>query len=101
MTLALRVFFERRAAREVEDIDGWWRVNRTAAPDLFMVELEQSVSIIQAAPALGAPARSVRLPGVRRVLMRRTRYHLYYRVVGDRLDVLAVWHTSRGAGPDL
>ena len=98
---ALPVVFERRAAREVEEIDEWWRINRTAAPNLFTLELEQSLRIVQAAPALGAPARSVRLPGVRRVLMRRTRYYIYYRLAGDRLDVLAVWHTSRGAGPDL
>ena len=28
-------------------------------------------------------------------------YYLYYRVVDDVLQVLALWHTSRGLGPSL
>jgi len=40
-------------------------------------------------PALGAPARSARLPDVRRVLLRRTQYYVYYRVVDNTLQVLA------------
>jgi plasmid stabilization system protein ParE len=39
---------------------------------------------------------------VRRVLMPRTRYHLYYRQLATReIEVVAVWHTSRGRGPAL
>jgi plasmid stabilization system protein ParE len=55
------------------------------------------------APTLGslAPA-SEELSGVRRAFMRRTRYHVYYRLRGDDLiEILAVWHTSRGEGPGL
>jgi len=46
-------------------------------------------------PTLGAPAKSERVPEVRRVLLRKTRYHLYYRVRGNALEVLAVWHRDR------
>jgi hypothetical protein len=31
--------------------------------------------------------------------MRRTRYHVYYRVTDDTLEVLAIWHAVRGEGP--
>ena len=33
--------------------------------------------------------------------MRRTRYHVYYRVIGDVFELLAIWHTARGEGPTL
>jgi plasmid stabilization system protein ParE len=33
--------------------------------------------------------------------MRRTRYHVYYRVTGETLEVLAIWHRARGEGPTL
>jgi len=36
-----------------------------------------------------------------RVLLRRTKYHVDYRVRGDVLEVLAVWHGARGVGPGL
>lgn len=36
---ALPVLIEALAAREIADIDAWWRENRDAAPDLFAEEL--------------------------------------------------------------
>jgi hypothetical protein len=41
------------------------------------------------------------LKDVRHVTLSRIRYHLYYRVAGDSLEVLALWHTSLGRPPDL
>jgi hypothetical protein len=39
---------------------------------------------------------------MRRVLLGRVRYHLYYVVVPEEeaVDVLALWHTARGTGPN-
>ncbi len=45
--------------------------------------------------------RAERAPGVRRLLLRATRYHVYYRVRDETLEVLAVWHATRGTGPGL
>jgi plasmid stabilization system protein ParE len=101
MSNSLEVVFQRRATREVEEIDTWWRANRPAAPDLFVLELRATLSIAVAAPTLGAPARDVALRGVRRLLLKRSRYHVYYRVAGQALQVLAVWHAVRGTGPGL
>jgi plasmid stabilization system protein ParE len=50
-------------------------------------------------PTLGAPARALPLHRVRRVLMRRTRSYIYYRVFRETLEVLAVWHASRDREP--
>jgi plasmid stabilization system protein ParE len=97
----LLVVFGGRAAAEIAEIAEWWRANRSSAPELFLAELRQALALVETAPALGVPARSARIPGVRRVLLERTRYHVYFRVNADCLEVLAVWHASRGGKPKI
>ena len=97
----LAVVFQRKAIQEAIDIDEWWRSNRPKAPDLFARELSRMLDAVALMPMLGVPARDARLVNVRRVLLRRTRYHLSYRVREDTLAVLAVWHTARAEGPSL
>jgi plasmid stabilization system protein ParE len=102
MTAApLSVVFQRKAIQEALDIDAWWRSNRPKAPDLFARELARMLDAVALMPMLGVPARDARLVDVRRVLLRKTRYHLYYRVRDDSLEVLAVWHAARAEGPSL
>ena len=95
------VAFHPRAAEDAAAIDGWWRANRRAAPDLFLRELEEAVALIANSPTLGRAANDDDLRGVRRVLMGRTRYHVYYRVTGEIVEVLAIWYGVRGEGPTL
>lgn len=101
MKRPLVLVFQRRATREVEEIDEWWRSNRPSASDLFLTELERMLSALALMPTLGAPAKTERARDVRRLLLRKTRYHVYYRVRGETLEVLAVWHAARGTGPGL
>jgi plasmid stabilization system protein ParE len=96
---ALLVVFSRRAARDVERIDVWWRANRPGSQDLFLSELRRSLAVLALSPGIGTRALSERTPGLRRVLLERTRYHVYFRVSGERLEVAAVWHASRGSLP--
>ena len=42
-----------------------------------------------------------RAKGVRRLLVGRIRYFIYYRVISGKVEVLAVWHVSRGRQPSL
>lgn len=95
MSPPLRVSYQRRAERDASRIRNWWRANRQAAPDLFVEELEQTVQTIASAPLIGAPANREELSGVRRMLMLRTQFFVYYRVQGEDLLVLAIWHASR------
>jgi hypothetical protein len=39
MSDSLAVVLQRRAIREIEEVDDWWRHNRAASPDLFQKEL--------------------------------------------------------------
>jgi plasmid stabilization system protein ParE len=101
MNEPLAVVLQRRAIHEVGEIDAWWRENRPAARDLFLAELETILAAASLMPTLGAVVRGERAAGVRRLLLRRTKYHAYYRVRGSVLEVLAVWHATRGSGPNL
>jgi plasmid stabilization system protein ParE len=97
VTSALTVAFTARATNQARRALTWWRENRPAAPDLLEQELRSVLALVAAAPTLGAVARDTRIKDVRRVLLRRTRYHIYYRIEAAfaRLEVLALWHTSR------
>lgn len=89
------------ADAQIRTIDEWWRENRRASPSLFFDELSVGFEIIARAPHIGRPYRRSPVPGTRRILLRRTRYHVYY-VPGEReVTILAVWHGERGVGPPL
>jgi plasmid stabilization system protein ParE len=97
----VRIVFHPRAVEDALRIDAWWTANRLAAPDLFQRELETTVAAVASSPLLGTISPDDEFRDVRRVLMRRTRYHVYYRTIGEVLEVLAIWHTARGEGPTL
>lgn len=97
----LPIVFQSRARLEVETIDTWWRTNRAAAPSVFLIEFERALEAIALLPKLGPPAKNARIEGVRRILLAKTRHYVYYRETTDTIQVLAVWHTSRGQGPGL
>ena len=50
---------------------------------------------------MGAPYQGARAKDVRRLLLGRIRHFIYYRTTADALEVLAVWHVSRGRQPAL
>ncbi len=99
MNLTVRT--TREADRQVRTIDDWWQRNRSAAPDLFLDELASAFTLIGHAPQAGHPYRRSPIPGTRRVLLARSRYHVYYIPLDDEVLVLAVWHARRGGGPPL
>jgi plasmid stabilization system protein ParE len=99
MTFAVVVSPEAEA--QTNAIDSWWRENRTAAPDLFAQELSSAVATLELMPLAGRRVEHPEVRGLRRILLRATRYHLYYVVADQTVLVLALWSAVRGAGPDL
>lgn len=91
------------AELQIRTIDGWWRENRLAAPALFAEELAAALDLIASAPRIGRRRRHAAIPNLRRLLLRATRYHLYYAPapIGERLLVLAVWSAVRGQPPPI
>ena len=61
------------------------------------------VSKLETAPAVGPVYESAAPLVVRRLLMPRSRYHVYYSIEasGARVLIHAVWHASRGQAPRL
>ena len=49
---------------------------------------------------IGTVVLDSELRDIRRLYLERVRYHIYYRTCSSpaRLEVLAVWHSSRGSG---
>ena len=91
------------AGRHIDTVDLWWREKRTAAPDLFAQELAAALELIRSSPGIGRRKRHGSIPGLRRVLLRATRYHVYYAPSGDggTVFILAVWSAVRGRLPKL
>jgi plasmid stabilization system protein ParE len=95
------VELSRRASREIARARDWWLANRDKAPDAFDVELTKLLVELEAMPTLvGTHQRD---GARRRVLLPRIRYYVYFRIVdaGTRVQILALWHASRGRPPKL
>jgi plasmid stabilization system protein ParE len=91
------------AASQVRAAEMWWRDNRPKAPGAIRAELKRASSLIALQPEIGSRARNIALPGVRRLHLARIHYNLYYRLVEAprRLEILALWHASRGNTPPI
>ena len=66
-------------------------------------EVQRALLLLASTPRAGAPGRDPRMKDVRRLVLRETRYLLYYRVVEDKnlVQVLGLWHAGRGRSPKL
>lgn len=91
----------RRARRELARINRWWIENRDAR-DLFVRELAEAEVHLRTAPESEVwRKRGDRV--IRRWLLPKTGYHLYYQynATEKHLLVLAVWSAARGTTPRL
>jgi plasmid stabilization system protein ParE len=89
-----RIIVTPRAERHIEAAARWWRDHRDKAPLAFDKELQNAFDLMRAEPMIGRPANDVRLRNAHRFEIKRIRYYVYYRVIGDDI-YLALWHTSR------
>jgi plasmid stabilization system protein ParE len=96
-----RVVTTPQADDDIRTIDEWWRENRPADPDLFAEELTEAMALLGVVPEMGRRYRHRPIPELRRIILRATRYHIYYVVADDLVTVLAAWSAVRGRGPRL
>lgn len=85
----------------MEEAAAWWAQNRPAAPGAIRNEVSRVLDILSSQPGIGRPERRGRLQGLRRMNLSSIDYYLLYRVSAGTLEVLALWHTSRGRRPKL
>lgn len=99
----MRVRAAGRAKREIARAALWWSKNRPEAPLLFLDELEAAQRHLCTAPVSGQiyGYRKNRL--IRRWLLEKTEYHVYFSVnrKAQVIMVHSVWGARRGRGPKL
>jgi plasmid stabilization system protein ParE len=101
VTLPVKVTAE--AEEMASAADAWWRENRPAAMELFAGELARALEILAEQPRIGCRYSAYRDREVRRLLLRKTRYHIYYvhRPECEEVVVVAVWSAVKGRPPTL
>lgn len=97
--MPLEPFVSRRAAREIERVVQWWFFNRPSAPGAVRKDLKAALDLLLVQPDIGCRVTEASADDVRRFYLERIRYWVYYRVRGNRLEVLSVWHANRSRGP--
>ena len=89
-----RVQFTRRAEKQATAAVRWWAENRDKAPEAFEDDFTAGVQLIAGNAGIGTPVTQRK--GIRKLLLERVRYYLYYRVVSDDvIEIISVWHSSR------
>jgi plasmid stabilization system protein ParE len=91
-----------RALAEAKRIKTWWHRHRSSVPDLFERELDVALAHILATPTLGIlyDQGDLEVP-VRRVLLPKSKNHVYYAVEATEVVVLSIWGAPKGRGPNL
>jgi len=92
-----------RAEAQIRTAARWWSENRLKAPGAFRQEIERGFELARDFPSAGERVAHPRYKEVRRILLGRIHYHLYYSVSHEIKAVrfLALWHTSSGSSPSF
>ena len=80
-----RIVFTAEARAQSRRAVAWWRENRSASEGLLQRELREAIALAGRSPNVGARYPSQALPNVRRLTLRKTRFHVYYLARGDQI----------------
>jgi hypothetical protein len=98
----VKIVFTADAEEQADECDRWWRGHRDAK-DLFARELAAARVLLREVTNAGSLYTVLDGLAIRRVLLRKTRTHVYYSVDVDAelVTVLAVWGAAKGRSPRL
>jgi plasmid stabilization system protein ParE len=90
------------AQRRFEAEDRWWREHRDAK-ELLLTEFQDTLRQLSLAPGVGQSYRRAGGKLIQRVLMKKTRCHVYYFHDRDRslIEIHSIWGARREHGPTL
>jgi plasmid stabilization system protein ParE len=88
----MRVRWLRKALSNLDDEATYIAVDDGAAARLVVKRVLDAVSMLAEQPGLGRPGR---VPGTRELIVAKTRYIVPYRVRGEAVEILRVFHASR------
>lgn len=100
----MRARFTPEARLAVREKRAWWEAHRQKAPRLFVQELAAIIVKLRDGgdhERQQYAARNGRI--IWRLLMPKTRNHIYYRLdeAAGEVEILLVWNAVAGATPDL
>ena len=88
----MRVRWLRKALRNLDEEAAYIANDDSAAARMVVERVLNAVAMLAQQPDMGRPGR---VPGTRELVGPRTRYIVPYRVRGDAVEILRVFHTSR------
>jgi toxin ParE1/3/4 len=88
----VRVRWLREALRNLDAEASFIAQDDPAAARLVVERVLMAVAMLASQPGLGRPGR---VPNTRELVVLKTRYIVPYRVRGETIDILRVFHTSR------
>ena len=89
--MAFRLKFSSRALHEIGEAQEWYELQCSGLGDEFIAAMELQLKRLEQAPLLYAEV----IPNVRRALLPRFPYGLFYAVRGNLVHILAVLHDAR------
>ena len=88
----MRVRWLRQALRNLDDEANYVAAENPAAARIVVRRVLEAVAQLADQPSVGRPGR---VPGTRELVVLKTRYIVPYRVRGQTIEILRVFHTSR------
>ena len=88
----MQVKWLRTALRSLDDEATYIAIDDAAAARLVVDRVLDAVASLAEQPGLGRPGR---VPGTRELVVLKTRFIVPYRVRGELIEILRVFHTSR------
>ncbi len=82
----------RRAVHDLEALRAYIAQENPTAAEPVGVRIERTVSLSATQPGMGRPGR---IPGTRELVVSGTPYIIPYRVRGQTIEILRVFHTAR------
>ena len=89
--MAFRLKFSSRALRETAEAQEWYELQNPGLGEEFIAATELQLKRLEQAPLLYAEV----IPNMRRALLPRFPYGLFYAVRGYLIHILAVLHDAR------
>lgn len=88
----MRVRWLRKALRNLDDEASYIAADSPDAAQLVVQRVLEAVAMLAQQPGIGRPGRG---SGTRELVVLETRYIVPYRVRGQTIEILRVFHTSR------
>jgi toxin ParE1/3/4 len=88
----MHVRWLRKALQNLDEEATYIAADDAAAARLVVARVLEAVAMLSQQPGIGRPGR---VPGTRELIVLKTRYIVPYRVRGETVEILRVFHTSR------